>query len=137
MALSGGRVFISPRAQCTYYVRENPSELFRQFFHYGYYRVVVLRKHRLAISLRHFAPITLFSVMGILLLGCFSLPGWWALLGCVLPLMYFLILLLGGILVAGKEGIGVGLVFPITAFIMHFSYAVGFGWAIMKEKIRR
>ena len=51
--------------------------------------------------------------------------------------MYFLILSLGGMWVVGKEGIGVGLMFPITAFVMHFSYAVGFGWAIMKEKIRR
>ena len=60
VALSGGKVYISPRAHCTYYVRESPSELFWQFFEYGYYRVVVLRKHRLPISFRHFVPIIFF-----------------------------------------------------------------------------
>ena len=137
VALSGEKVFISPRAQCTYYVRETPSELFWQFFQYGYYRVVVLRKHRLSISLRHFAPIILFSVMGLLFLGCFSLSGWWAILGGVLPVMYASMLFLGGMWVAGKEGIDVGLMFSIAAFVMHFSYAIGFGSAVIKERIRR
>ena len=58
-------------------------------------------------------------------------------LGGVLPVMYVSILFVGGMWVAGKEGMGVGLMFPVAAFIMHFSYAIGFGWAMIKEKIRR
>ena len=134
VALSGGKVFLSPRAQCTYYVRETVAELFWQFFQYGYYRVVVLRKHRLPISLRHFAPALFFSALVALFLGAYFLPGMWALTGGILPLSYVLILSLAGISVALKEGIAVGLRFPIVAFIIHVSYALGFVWAMLKGK---
>ena len=134
MALSGEKVFLSPRAQCTYYVRETPTELFWQFFQYGFYRVVVLRKHRLPISLRHFAPALFFSSLVALIVGALFLSGWWALIGGILPLFYVLILGLAGTSVARKEGMAVGLRFPIAVFIIHLSYAIGFIWAIMKGK---
>ena len=38
IARIGGKVFISPRAKCTYYVRETPWQLFRQYFQYGYWK---------------------------------------------------------------------------------------------------
>ena len=132
MALHGGKVYLSPRAQCTYYVRETPTALFRQFFQYGYYRVVVLRKHKLSISLRHFAPFILFSAMGVLLIGGLMLPGWWALIGGVLPVMYALVLFIGGMSLVQKRGLKVALLFPLATLIIHLSYAIGFAWAIMK-----
>jgi len=135
VALSGGKIFISPRAQCTYYVRESPCQLFWQFFQYGYYRVVVLRKHRLPISLRHFVPVVFFSVMFALLLGSFIFSGWWAWTGFMLPMAYGVILGLGGVSVAIKGGMLVGLTFPLMAFVVHISYAMGFVWRIMRGKI--
>ena len=133
LALSGGKVFISPRAQCTYHVREKPSELFWQFFQYGYYRVVVLRKHRLPISLRHFVPIIFFSLVGILAFSGFWLSGWWSLIAVTLPLIYAISLIIAGMHRSVKQDRFVGLVFPFAAVTIHFAYAVGFASAFFKR----
>ncbi len=130
VTLSGRKIFISPRAQCRYYVREKPSQLFWQYFQYGYFKVVVLLKHRLPISLRHFAPVGFFSAMIALAVGGFFLPTGWGWTGCILPITYMGILGLGGISVALKNGIGVGMRFPLAVFIMHSSYALGFTWRL-------
>ncbi len=129
IALKGGKIFLSPRAQCTYYVRESPRQLFWQYFQYGFYRVLVLKKHRLPIALRHFIPVIFFSAMGAIFLGSFMFEGWLKLAGLVLPAVYGSILGLGGVLVGMKKGTSVGLWFPVAVFILHFAYALGFVWA--------
>ncbi len=134
IALNGAKIFLSPRAKCTYYVRETPSKLFWQFFQYGYYRVAVLRKHRLPISLRHFAPVGFFLVLIILFLASFPIPRPWSMVGYILPLGYWAMLSIGGLWLGRKEGIFVGLLFPLVAFIMHFAYALGFAAATVKPK---
>ena len=132
VALSGEKVFISPRAKCTYYVRETPSKLFWQYLQYGFYRYVVLRKHGSHISLRHFAPIIFFSLVCLLLLSGAWLSGWWNLITVSLPMAYALTLLTAGIRLRRKLGRFVVLVFPFAAAIMHFAYAVGFAWAFLR-----
>lgn len=126
MALKGGKVYISPRAKCMYYVREKPMRLFWQYFQYGYYRVSVLRKHKLPASLRQFAPVAFFPLAIMLLMVCWLLPYWWAGFGCLPSLAYGLVLISGGCSVAMKEGGLTGLLFPLAVLIMHLSYALGF-----------
>src|SRR5262249_30028655 len=77
LAVAGGKVFISPRAWCSYYVRDAPVPFFRQYFEYGYWRVAVLRKHHSPASIRQLIPIAFFVVMLALLPTVFWLPGWW------------------------------------------------------------
>lgn len=132
MAQNGGKVFISPRAACTYFVRDAPKALFWQYFQYGYYRVAVLRKHRLPASLRQLAPIAFFLAVAGLSVGSWFLPGEWVWVGLVLPVAYGIILISGGIGVGLKQGFTIGFMFPLAAFIMHFSYALGFAWALLK-----
>lgn len=131
IALKGGKIFLSPRAQCIYYVRETPRQLFWQFFQYGYYRIVVLKKHRLPISFRHFVPVLFFSTVVVLGVGAIFLPGWWTAIGGILPSTYGLILSAAGIFLSLKEGLAVGLLFPFSAFIVHLAYALGFLWALI------
>ncbi len=132
IALSGEKIFISHRAKCIYYVRDNISSLSRQYYQYGYYRVAVLKKHRLPHSFRQIIPVVFFSLMGVLFIGLFLLPGWWAMIGLILPSTYLITLVVGGIGVGIKEGFLTGLLFPITAFFMHFSNALGFAWGIIR-----
>ena len=132
MAQHGGKVFISPRAACTYFVRDAPSALFRQYFQYGYYRVVVLRKHRIPASLRQLVPIVFFPALAVLFVGCWFLPNELVWVGWVLPLAYGVILASGGVRVGLHEGWTTGLLFPWAALIMHFSYALGFSMALLK-----
>ncbi len=126
MALKGGKVYISPRAKCIYYVREKPMRLFWQYFYYGYYRVSVLRKHKLPASLRQLAPVAFFPLSVMLFVGCWVFPFWWAGLGCVPFFAYGLVLISGGMWITIKERSQAGVLFPFAVLIMHFSYALGF-----------
>ncbi len=132
----GGKVFLSPRAKCTYFVRDTPTALFWQYFQYGYYRVVVLRKHRFPASLRQLVPIAFFPVLAFLLIGSRFLPNEWIWVGWVLPVTYGVVLATGGVWVGLKEGWSTGLYFPWASFILHFSYALGFSWALVKGALQ-
>lgn len=137
IARNGGKVFISPIASSNYCVREAPLQLFRQYFQYGYWRVAVIRKHRLPASIRQLAPVSFFSLMLILLVVGLFLPGWLGLITALLPVAYAGMLLAAGVGIAIKEGALVGHMFPIAAAIMHLAYAAGFAWALLSGKNQR
>jgi glycosyltransferase involved in cell wall biosynthesis len=134
VARAGGKIFISPSASCSYYVREAPTRLFAQYFQYGYWRVAVLRKHRLPASIRQLIPIMFFLLMFVLFVAGLYLPGQWRLTAAALPLMYASILILTGLGIAKKRGILVGLTFPAAAATMHFAYAVGCVWGVINGR---
>jgi hypothetical protein len=137
VACNGEKIFISPRAWSCYYVREAPMLLFRQYFQYGYWRVAVLRKHRLPASIRQVVPVTFFLLILVLLVVGLFLPGWWRLTAAALPLAYASMLISAGVGIAMKQGMLVGLMFPIAAAIMHSAYAAGFVWAVINGRRKR
>jgi glycosyltransferase involved in cell wall biosynthesis len=52
----GGRILLSPTIRSEYTVRSTPLALLRQYVGYGYWKVRVLQKHPLQMSLRQFVP---------------------------------------------------------------------------------
>lgn len=128
---SGGKVFLSPRARVTYFVRETVGALFQQYFHYGYWRVAVLRKHRMPASLRQLAaPVLMSGIVSCLVLGLF-LPGMWGLAMLAIPSIYGFTLLSTAIQQSSILGMKVSSLFPLAAATMHIAYAVGFAWGIL------
>lgn len=134
VALHGEKVFISPKAQCTYFVRETPSELFRQYFQYGYWRVAVLRKHRLPSALRQIVPPCFLLLSCITLVGGLLLPSWWRLTAAFLPFVYGGILTAVGVGLVRTSGWRIGLLVPVAASIIHTAYATGFAWAAVSSR---
>ena len=128
----GGKVFLSPRARSTYYVRETVASLYRQYFEYGYWRVAVIRKHRMPASLRHLVP-PIFS-MGMVASCVLALmmPAGWRLLMLSGPCVYGLILCGVGLAVSRRAGWKVGALFPLAAATMHMAYGMGFMWGIIR-----
>jgi succinoglycan biosynthesis protein ExoA len=53
---AGGKILLTPRIRLTYYSRSDLKKLWRQYFEYGYYKVLVLKKHPRQMSLRQFVP---------------------------------------------------------------------------------
>ncbi len=128
----GGKVFLSPRARSTYFVRETISSLFRQYFEYGYWRVAVIRKHRMPATLRHLVPlIFLIGLIASCTLAAI-VPDSWRLLMLAGPCAYVLILSGVGLHLSRRAGWKVGALFPIAAAIMHMAYAIGFLWGLIK-----
>ncbi len=52
----GGRIWQSPRIRCWFKPRSTLGALFRQYGQYGYWKVYVIRRHRLPASVRHLVP---------------------------------------------------------------------------------
>jgi GT2 family glycosyltransferase len=122
----GGKVFLSPRARCTYFVRETVRTLFHQYFEYGYWRVAVLRKHRTPASLRQLAPPTFMAILMLSLILAVLLPGGWRLIALTVPALYLVTLFGAATLLLSRLGWRVGLLFPLAAATMHLAYAAGF-----------
>ena len=136
LAKNGEKVFISPRARYSYFIRETPSKLFWQYFEYGYWRVAVLRKHRLPASLRQVVPpVFIASMITTGFLGVL-LPGWWRITAILLPCIYGATLLTVGLCHAPRIGWRVGALFPVAAIIMHMAYAAGFLWGLFRNPYR-
>jgi len=135
LKLAGEQVYLSPRAACEYQVRERPRDLFRQYFLYGFWRVVVMRKHGQVAALRQLAP-TLFLLAVVILFGVgLALSGPWRYIAIVLPGLYLLAAVASGVRVALLRGWSVGVRFPVVLMVVHTAYALGFLRGIFKGRI--
>lgn len=128
----GGKVFLSPRARATYFVRETVKSLFRQYYEYGYWRVAVLKKHRVPASFRQIVPPLFMSLMVTSVIVGLLLPGWWKLTAGLLPVLYGGALLIAGAMLKGNRDWRVAALFPVAASILHMSYAWGVIGGILK-----
>jgi succinoglycan biosynthesis protein ExoA len=126
LAREGKKVFISPRARATYFVRETPRELFRQYFQYGFWRVAVLRKHAVPAAWRQIVPAAFLLLAVSALIAGFFLQGWWRMTAVLLPVLYGSVLGASAVRVAREHGAQVGILWPVAAAIMHVAYACGF-----------
>ncbi|MEZ5353265.1 MAG: glycosyltransferase family 2 protein [Bryobacteraceae bacterium] len=74
---AGGRVWQTPKIRSWYKPRASLKALFRQYFQYGYWKVRVLRKHRIPASVRHLVPglfAASLAVFGVLAAASFAVP---------------------------------------------------------------
>jgi glycosyltransferase involved in cell wall biosynthesis len=122
--LNGEKIFLSNRVKSIYYVRDSVSKLFSQYYSYGKWRIPVLIKHKIPISYRQQVPAIFFALIIIffalsLLIGNYSI-------GLFLPATYIIILCGFAISNLRKEKLSVIKYLPVTIFILHFSYALGF-----------
>jgi len=133
---AGGRVFISHRARCAYFVRETAGALFRQYFQYGLWRLHVLRKHGEVVSWRQLAPAAFFAWVGGACLLSPVLPAGvrpflWA------PAVAYVVLLFTTMLLSlPSVGWAAALRVPVALFTMHFAYALGFARALVRGTAR-
>jgi succinoglycan biosynthesis protein ExoA len=122
---AGGIVWQSPRIRSWYQPRGSLGSLFRQYMQYGYWKVCVIRKHRLPASFRHLVP-ALF-VTGLLLLGGaapFWSPALWAWLA--LTGLYLSMVAGASILTARRAGLSLLPILPVVFCCYHLGYGCGF-----------
>jgi len=121
----GGKVWQSPRIKSIYTPRSSLRNLFKQYFEYGYWKTLIMRKYRLPASLRHLAPPVFILFISLGWLG-FMLNPWigYAYLGVLA--LYFMSCFIFAILAGWKAGWDIVIILPITFIIYHISYGVGF-----------
>ena len=123
IALAGGKVYISPRVKYRYFVRERPSQLFKQYFQYGYWRIPVMKKHRRPTTLRQIAPPLFFLAMGLLVAAGLIMSA--PLVAAALPVSYVSVLLAASVLFLPDHGVSVAVRVPLALGIMHSAYGLG------------
>jgi succinoglycan biosynthesis protein ExoA len=153
----GGRIWQSPKIQSWYHSRTSLKGLFQQYLQYGYWKVRVIRKHRLPASLRHVVPGAFLLTLLLLCLVCtFCLPtalllpagsasgplSAWLLPRALLALasiiaIYALALVLASLHAAGRTKWKLLPVLPVAFCCFHFGYGCGFLKGILDFVILR
>jgi succinoglycan biosynthesis protein ExoA len=121
---SGGKIYLSPKAKSFYYVRNKISELFYQYYTYGFWQIAFLKKHKEPIALRQLVPITFYLGVGILGISGITFHNLW--MSIFAPIIYLLTLTIFAFPVIIKKGFVIGSIFPLSVMILHSSYALGF-----------
>jgi succinoglycan biosynthesis protein ExoA len=122
---AGGRIYQSPRIRSWYHVRGSLKTLFRQYMQYGYWKALVIRKHRLPASFRHLVPGAFVGSLCLLAaLGLFWSPALWGAGGLVA--LYAAAALVISLLTAARTQWALFPVLPVVVWCFHFGYGYGF-----------
>lgn len=123
---NGGKIWQSPCIKSWYYPRSTITALFKQYMQYGYWKVKVIRKHKIPASLRHIIPggfvgcLIIFSV-----LAPINVAVMWLLLG--LMGLYFFASVLAALVTCCKPSLYKFLpVMPVVFAAYHIGYGYGF-----------
>ena len=126
---AGGKMFISPRVRYEYYVRNRIDQLFWQYFHYSFWRIPVLRKHKKPTTVRQMMPLLFFCVVATLLIVGAALRQ--PLVAFALPALYATALLLLGASLIPRLGLRVASLVPLAVLTMHVAYASGMAYGLV------
>ncbi len=125
---AGGKIYVSPRVRYVYYVRDRLDKLFRQYFQYSFWRIPVIRKHKRPTTLRQLVPPLFFLTMAVL-----AVVGIWLrqpAVALALPVIYVTALVLVGISIIPRKGLGVACVVPLALATIHIAYALGITYGV-------
>jgi GT2 family glycosyltransferase len=122
---AGGKIYQSTRIRSWYHVRGSLKALFRQYMQYGYWKVLVIRKHRAPASFRHLVPgLFLGSLCLLGALGLFWSAALWGAVG--LAVLYSAAALTASLVTAARTQWVLLPVLPIVVGCFHFGYGYGF-----------
>ena len=117
---AGGLVYFDPRLHVTYRPRPNLAALSKQYFEYGRWRHVVIRRHQGTVNFRYLAPP--LALMGTVLSLFF---GWVLNPICFIPAAVYLLFLIVASLSIGRN-FGEFLRLPWILLTMHMSWGAGY-----------
>ncbi|PYV18631.1 MAG: glycosyltransferase family 2 protein [Acidobacteria bacterium] len=135
---SGGRIWQAPSIRSWYWPRTSLGKLFQQYMQYGYWKVAVIRKHRLPASWRHLVPAAFLAANVAWVtaaaagsaLGLRSLGSWSVRMGLALVLSYLAACLWAASSRIRREGIAAAALLPLVFPVFHLSYGAGFLWGL-------
>lgn len=119
----GFRILMIPEVTATYFVRDSPIGLWKQYYEYGYYKPYVLRKVKKSIRIRHIVPSFFVGYLFFVLI--FIISKNIILYFLIMPLILYLLIVI--CLSLSKFSNVKDFFYRIIAFfIIHCSYGLGF-----------
>lgn len=130
---AGGRILLSPRIRCVYWVRRSLGALARQYFRYGMWKVKTLMAHPGSLRWRQAVPpIFVLAVFGALV----SYSGYPA-FAITLALVYAVAAVAAALQLAAKEGWQYLPLLPIVFAVLHLSWGSGFWTGLVRFGLSR
>jgi cellulose synthase/poly-beta-1,6-N-acetylglucosamine synthase-like glycosyltransferase len=130
---AGGTIWQEPEIVSWYHPRSSFASLFRQYFQYGFWKVAVIRKHRLPASWRHLVPGAFVLANGLFLaalalrgVSTLAWPAWSANFGAVMDTLYVCASLFFAFITARVRGWALLPLLPLVFAIYHIAYGLGF-----------
>lgn len=123
---AGGTIWQSPAIRSVYTPRGSLGALARQFHQYGYWKALVLKKHRLPASPRHIAPFCFIAGLAVLLLVTPWVPAAGVLLAAI-SAIYIIAALSCAFASRSRFAKPPVMLTAAALFSMHFGYGTGFG----------
>lgn len=111
------KILMVPEMECSYFVRDSFTELFKQYYQYGYYKPMVFAKVKSGVRIRHLIP-SLFVCYLILMPALMLLNSIF-----LMPILFYLIL---AILFGIKSNTSNKLMVIFAFVTLHISYGFGF-----------
>ena len=122
---AGFRMLMTPEMQSIYYVRDNLRSLFQQYFQYGLYKPLVIKKVPSGFQLRHLIPFLFVCYLILLLPASLSYPQFLVPLG-----LYFILILIESINL--QDSIQEMIYSMLVFATLHIAYGLGFLLGIPK-----
>lgn len=128
----GGKLFLVPKIQCTYFARETFWDLIKNNFQNGFWNILTVyyTKTLDSLSLRHFIPLMFLLSLIIPPLLAIGYPSI-IMVGVLSSLLYLLIMLAISFSLYRKKNLSIFYLF-FTFFFLHISYGFGSLVAILK-----
>jgi len=124
---AGYKIYLNPEITSVYYARGSLAQLAKQYFQYGFWKVIVFKRWTAMLQPRQFVPpvfvATLFLLAGLSRYSRTVQLGLGFLLGA-----YLISSLLAAGFLGGRRGWPYFFVLPVAFGAMHFGYGLGF-WA--------
>jgi len=121
-----GKIWLDPSIESTYTQRNSFMGLFKQYFQYGFYKIRVMQKRRGIASWRHVVPglfvLGLLTSLSIFIINGNTIP---ILSLCLSYLSFSLFATILELIKTPSNLISV-MMLPVTFFILHISYGLGF-----------
>lgn len=127
---NGGKIFQSSKIQSKYFVRNSLPALYRQYFQYGLFKPLVIKKIGQVVKLRHLVPAMFVLYLFLVPLVVLFFP--WSLI----PLLMYI---LAACWASSKSGFSFAGCIKVVAvfFTLHFSYGLGFIRGFLFQEYRK
>ena len=131
---AGGKIWQTPAIISWYSPRPTLSSLFHQYFQYGFWKVAVIRKHRVPGSWRHLVPAAfvlsnVFLLIGMAISRIVGAAHWFTVSAAIwlaIAAAYAVATLTACLISAKRDGWAILPYLPAVFAAYHFSYALGF-----------
>lgn len=134
---SGGRIWLDPAIQCTYFARATFAALAKQYWGYGFWKAQMLKRYPETLRWRQaLPPLFVLGLIVLALAGFFWHQAWLAL--AVVFGLYLVIQFVPAIKISLKNGdilLSLGVV--LATLVMHFSWGIALIVGILSHPDRK